>query len=246
MRLKNVRTLKSNLAMVCLACTLLSFPFLLTCSDRQESGETKKDISASAGFTFFDLGKDTRFTDHVRNNLKATLGNDAIEERNIIDLELNYRGFLKQYFPSLYALNQNLNSPPGERVDHNTFKLMYRYARRENAPFDYVELVFSNYTKNPLLFKINFKKDDAGIVDALEKKYGPPEMIDWQQENGRSLYWTESADFLIVSLVPDQFGNPKYQIVIYFVDNLNRLIDTEKKEKEKKEQERLKSGRTAF
>jgi hypothetical protein len=53
-------------------------------------------------------------------------------------------------------------------------------------------------------------------------------------------------DYLIVSLVPNQFGNHEYQIVIYFVKNLNQLIDTEIKEKEKKEEKRSQSGKTAF
>jgi hypothetical protein len=49
-----------------------------------------------------------------------------------------------------------------------------------------------------------------------------------------------------VSLVPDQFGNPEFHIIIYFVENLNQLIAAEKEEREKKEAQRAKSGKKAF
>jgi hypothetical protein len=218
----------------------------LSCDDGQKSPPTAPASDASAGFTFFNLGKNTRLSGRVREDLSEKLGRDAIAERNIIDLEINYRGFLSTYFPALNRLNQRLNFPPGERVDHNTVKLMYRYAQKENFPFDYVELVFSNYTKTPLLFRIHFRRDEAGIVNTLKNKYGPPRMIDWQEQNGQSMVWERDGDFLIVSLVPDQFGNPEYQISIYFVDNLTQLVETEKKEEEKREAQRARSGKKAF
>jgi hypothetical protein len=123
---------------------------------------------------------------------------------------------------------------------------MYRYALKKNVPFDYVELVFSNYTKIPLLFKINFQKDEAGIIKTLESKYGQPQVVDWKEENGKSMYWMKNADFLIASQVPDQFGHPKYQIVIYFVKNLEQLIATEKNKRQEKNLERIQSGEKAF
>ncbi|MGD8883127.1 MAG: hypothetical protein PVI82_14620, partial [Desulfobacterales bacterium] len=168
------------------------------------------------------------------------------EHRSIIDLDINFYGFLKKYFPSLYALNQNLNFPPGERIEHNTVKLMYRYARKENIPFDYVELVFSNYSQHPLLFRINFQKDEADIIETLKTKYGEPLLIDWKDKSGQSMYWEKNNDLLIVSLVPDQFGNPEYQIRIFFVENIRTLLAAERAEKEKAERQRAKSGKTAF
>ena len=71
-------------------------------------------------------------------------------------------------------------------------------------------------------------------------------MIDWKENNGQSMYWEKDADYLIASLVPDQFGQHEYQINIYYVDNLKQLIETERKEKEKKEQQRVKTGENAF
>jgi hypothetical protein len=232
---------------LCLILIIVLIPVLISCSDSQE----KDDATAPAAvmpesFTFFDLGVNSRLNNKVRKELGDKLGPDAIEYRSIMDLEINYKGFLKQYFPGLNELNQRLNFPPRERVEHNTVKLMYRYATKKNVPFDYVELVFSNYTKTPILFRINFRKDETGIIKTLESKYGQPQVVSWQEESGKSMYWMKNGDFFINSLVPDQFGNPTYQIVIYFVRNLEQLIAAEKEGRKEKSIERDQSGKKAF
>ena len=81
-------------------------------------------------------------------------------------------------------------------------------------------------------------------LKTLESKYGQPQVVRWKEENGSSMYWMKNGDFLIISLVPDQFGNPTYQIVIYFVKNLEQLIATEKDERKEKALERTQSGET--
>ncbi len=210
--------------------SLLSFSILISCGDNRESAETIPATVNPESFTFFELGTNTKLTEHVRKDLGKKIGRDAIERRSTLDLDTNYEGFIKKHLPKINELNRKLNFPPGERVEHNTVKLMYRYAQRENAPFDYVELVFSEYTKTPLLFKINFQKDETGIVETLKTKYGPPQVIDWKEENGKSMVWRKNMDLLLVSLVPDQFGHHGYQIVIYFVQNLKQLIEIEKNE----------------
>jgi hypothetical protein len=226
--------------------SLLSFSILISCGDNRESAETIPATVNPESFTFFELGTNTKLTEHVRKDLGKKIGRDAIERRSTLDLDTNYEGFIKKHLPKINELNRKLNFPPGERVEHNTVKLMYRYAQRENAPFDYVELVFSEYTKTPLLFKINFQKDETGIVETLKTKYGPPQVIDWKEENGKSMVWRKNMDLLLVSLVPDQFGHHGYQIVIYFVQNLKQLIEIEKNELKKIEEQRAKSGKTAF
>jgi hypothetical protein len=218
----------------------------ISCGDNRESAETAPATLKSESFTFFELGTNTKLTEQIRKDLGEKLGRDAIERRSILDLDTNYSGFITKYLPDINELNQKINYPPGERVEHNIVKLMYRYARRKNTPFDYVALVFSEYTKTPLLFKINFKIDETGIVDTLKSKYGPPQIIDWKEENGKSMVWRKNKDVLLVSLVPDQFGRHGYQIVIYYVQNLNQLIDIEINEAKKGEQQRAKSGKTAF
>ena len=226
--------------------SIVLISILVSCSDRQENAESGPAEANKESFTFFDLGINTPLTKRVRQELGNKLGRDAIEQKSIMDLAINYKGFLNKYFPSLNELNQRLNFPPGERVEHNTVKLMYRYASKKNVPFDYVELVFSNYTKIPLVFKINFKEDEAGIIKTLESRYGQPQVVSWKEENGNSMVWMKNADFLIASQVPDQFGHPKYQIVIYFVKNLEQLIATEKNKRQEKTLERIQSGEKAF
>ena len=222
-------------------------PIFLSCSDNQQQGDlTTPAAVMPESFTFFDLGINSRLNKMTRKELSNKLGRDAIEHRSIMDLEINYNGFLKTYFPDLNELNLHLNFPPGERVEHNTVKLMYRYAVKKNVPFDYVELVFSNYTKAPILFKINYRDDDAGITSTLASKYGQPQTVVWKQEDGQSKYWIKNSDVLIVSQAPDQFGNPRYQIVIYFIKNLKLLIAAEKKERQEKSLNRTQTGKTAF
>ena len=246
MKFENLRKGPFKAAILWVALMVWLLPGLWSCSDKKEPAEKAALPAATESFTFFDIGRTTKFSDQIRDELEAKLGRDAIERRDTLDLEINYQGFLKKYFPALDALNHQLNFPPRERVEHNTVKLMYRYAQKQNVPFDYVALIFSDYTKTPIRFKIHFQKDEANIIDTLKKKYGNPNIIDWKENNGQSMYWKKEDDFLIVSLVPDQFGHHEYQINIYYVDNLKQLIETERKEKEEKERQRVKTGKTAF
>ena len=224
----------------------LSYLLIFACGDKKEPATNQSDQRPSESFTFFDLGKSSRFSESVRKNLYRQLGNDAISKQNPLNLEINYYGFLQEHFPALQALNVQLNPSTARRIEHNILKLMYRYARKKNLPFEYVELNFSNYTQLPLLFKINFKEDEANIIQTLKSKYGEPQLIDWKNKNGQSMYWQKHDDVLIVSLVPDQFGNPEYQIRIFFVENIRALLEKEETEKEKKELRRAKSGIKAF
>jgi hypothetical protein len=218
----------------------------ISCGDNRESVETEPATVKSETFTFFELGTNTKLTEQIREDLGKRLGRDAIEGRGILDLETNYAGFISKYLPKINELNQKLNFPSGERVEHNIFKLMYRYARKKNTPFDYVALIFSEYTRTPLLFEVNFKIDETGIVETLKTKYGLPEIIEWKEENGKTMVWRKNLDVLLVSMVPDQFGRHGYQIVIYFVQNLQELIDIERDEAKREEQQRATSGKTAF
>ena len=242
----NMRNLLPKTTRLGMVIIIACLPVFLSCGDDPDSADKPALPASPESFTFFDLGKATRLTDRVRSDLSGRLGRDAIEGRSILDLEINYNGFIKKYFPELAALNQQLNFPPGERVEHNTVKLMYRYAQKKDVPFELVELIFSGYTQTPILFKITFKTDEANTIPTLEKKYGQPEEIYWNEEGGKSMFWKKTGDILIVSRIPDRFGKIEYQIVIYFVDNLKQLIDTERKEKEEKERQRAKTGKNAF
>jgi hypothetical protein len=218
----------------------------MSCGDKQETELPRPASEQSDSFTFFDIGKNTIISGEVREDLNKILGDDSIEPKNIIDLEINYKGFLKKYFTDIDKLNKKLNSPIGERVEHHTVKLMYRYMQNKNVSFDYVEIIYSEYTRRPVLIKVHFKKDGLKTLETLKQKYGTPEVINWGGESSKSLYWKKSNDLLILSFVPDQFGNPECQINIYFKNALEKLLKDEQKEKEKTRRERTQSGKTAF
>ena len=50
----------------------------------------------------------------------------------------------------------------------------------------------------------------------------------------------------ILNFMPNRFGGYDHQIVIYYIENLQRLIETERKEKEARELQRAKTGQKAF
>ncbi|MFZ0611552.1 MAG: hypothetical protein WAM73_04885 [Desulfobacterales bacterium] len=217
---------------------------LLSCSTDERPPDESK--GQTEGITFFDVGDKTVFSDALRERLSKNLGPDAIEYRGTIDLEFNEKGFLQRHFPGLDRLNQRLNTPAGERVEHNTVKLVFRYAARENLPFSYVELVFSSATGQPLFIQIRSRKDLADIIQTLEAKYGPPQTIDQPAVAGRHFFWTDRGDVLLVSIVPTWRGDEESRLVIYYVDNLEKLIAAEEKERREKEEERRRAGEKIF
>lgn len=186
-------------------------------------------------FTFFDLGPNTRFNSSVRSALSNHLGSDAITYRSQIDLSVNSPEFLHSFFPELDALNLQLNYPPRERIEHNTVKLMYRYALKVDVPFKYVEMVFSGYSQRPLYFSITVSHDGANIIDTLYQKYGPPEEIHNLKSPIKVSFWRKNNDLLLVSVKSDRYGNPEYHIMIYYVNSLQELLSIEKEEARQRE-----------
>ena len=124
------------------------------------------------GFTFFDIGADSIYNKSMRDRLDDKLGTSVVETRGLIDLTIKYQKFFEKSFPQLYRLHLQLNDTSGARVEHNIIKLTFRYAQRQNSPFYYVELIFSEYTRNPVFFRIKTKKEGADIVDTIKTKYG--------------------------------------------------------------------------
>jgi hypothetical protein len=203
-------------------------------------------LKSQEGFTFFELGVDSELTNNIRDELRAKLGSDAVEKWTTLDLGVNYKGFIQNHFKTLDQLNQRLNFPPGERVEHNIIKLRYRYAQRKKVPFKYVELIFSNYTKKPLLFKVASKKEGAFIVDSIRSKHGEPKTINREREEGRSLYWEKNKSFLIISILKDRYGDPEYHTVIYFVPNIEAMLSKEEQVARQREEAIKQKGKTAF
>ncbi len=209
-------------------------------------GPSQPGPAGEDGFTFFDIGRGTLYSEAVRDGLADKLGNDAFEPRSILNLETYYPGFLKKHLLQLAELNGKLNDPPGERVDHAVVKLMYRYARKKNVPFDTIEVVFDDDSRKPILIRTRFKTDDAGTLDTLREKYGKPEEIPWDVEDGRSLVWRKDKDLLVASLVPNQFGRIEYRVDIYFTENLAAMVAAEQSRKAQNARRKSQKAKDVF
>jgi len=219
----------------------------LSCSPENDSPDVDSIPQLPASFSFFDVDVNTPLSRELRKRLGDILGDAAISNQNIMDLSLNLEpDFLESYFPRLDQLNRLLNSPPGERVEHNTTKITYRYAVKKNLPFTYVELLFSKYTRMPLIIRVLFKTDTLNIQTSLEEKYGSPMEIPWKQENGRSLFWKKNDDFLFYCFVPNQFGIPEYRVTIYFTHRIASLLEMEGKIKKQDRNSTVEPGKAIF
>ena len=214
------------------------------CSD--EDAHTPPQPKVIGGFSFFDLGADSHYSGAVRRRLGEKLGSDAISQQNVIDLTLHSGAFFKKHFPQLFNLNRELNLPEGQRIEHNTTKLMYRYARLKETPFKDVMLYFSNDTGKPLFFKISAGPDAAAIVETVKKKYGPFQRFKWQDGDGSTIFWKEGKDFFIVSSTKDRLGNPEYLFCIYFVNNLEGMLAMDKAKKLREQEKIREAGESAF
>jgi hypothetical protein len=231
-------------SLVCIAAILIPASLPLGCSRDEPSPQNKP--SGTQGFTFFDLGANSQYSDSIRRDLRQKLGSDAISQKNTMDLSIHYQGFLEEHFPALAELNQRLNWPPRQRVEHDTTKLTYRYARKQNTPFTYVELFFSDDTRKPLFFRITAGPEGAPIADTILKKYGPPQEFEWGQKEGRTLFWKEGRDVFVVSSFRNSRNDLEYLLCIYFVDNLEEMLRAEEASSLVKEDRIRRAGKSAF
>ena len=204
------------------------------------------DTPPPEGFAFFDVGETTPYSEALRERLKKSLGPVAVENRNIIDLEVNWKGFLKNFFPELHQLNLRLNTPLGERVEHNTVKLMFRYARNNDLPFDFIELVFSKPSGRPLYIHIYSLKDITDVFKTIEDKFGEPKRIDLPEETGRSIYWVDKKNILLTTIAPVRRGGQLYRLMIYFSENIESMVSMEEKDRLEREKGRRRAGEKAF
>ena len=226
--------------------TFLLTVWVLACGDSQGPVEPRGGSRQPDTFTFLEVGKHSVLSKTLRQQLADKLGDAAVEHRSILDLEISYKGFLKAYFPKLEDLNRQLNSPLGERVEHATVKLMYRYPQKMGTEFKYVHFVFSEHTLTPLVIRIDLKTGAEQIIETLQQKYGPPQSLQSPETNAQTLYWEKMGDYLILATVPDQFGTPRYQIVIYFSKALEELRQTELADDARKKTEPPPSEKSAF
>jgi len=200
----------------------------------------------STGFTFFDIGSQTLFSEGLRKSIEDKLGSGVAETRGTIDLRPQDGAFLETHFSEIFGLHQALNDPGGARIEHDITRLTHRYALKKNTPFYYVELVFSNDSKKPLYFRIKAKKEGAGIIDEIKAKYGAPRKIESATGAGATLFWKNGPELLLVSQMKDRFDQPEFHLMIYFTDALHTLVSTEREMRKQREEIREKSVRRAF
>lgn len=240
-----VQQLKGRFSLLACIATMLIFASLPPGCSRDEPRPQSKP-SETQGFTFFDLSADSQYSHSIRQDLRQKLGSDAISQKNTMDLSIHGPGFLEEHFPALAELNQRLNWPPRRRVEHDTTKLVYRYARKQNTPFTYVELFFSDDTRKPLFFRINAGPEGAAIMDTILKKYGPPREFEWAQGEGRTLFWEEGRDVFVVSSFRNEREELEYLLCIYFMDNLEEMLKAEEARRLAEEERIRKTGKSAF
>jgi len=223
--------------LICL--TALSLLCVSACSER----DIGNPGPVTDGFTFFNIGKNTMLDKKIERELKARLGHCVTERWRSIDLSMNYKGFLLQYFPKLHELNQKLKNELVLKTEDNPLRLTYRHTRKKNTRFAFVELTFSNHSGKPLLFRIKPKNESPDILDAMKEKYGEPHIIDWDEKvaygkKGRSFYWKKNKDIFMISVSPDRYGNPEYHIFICYSGNIGEEHELrEKRNGEKKNRE---------
>ena len=233
------------IAGIFLSILLLSSTYVLFREEIPNSGDGK-DLNPEDAFTFFGVGPNTKINKSLRDELRNTLGSDAIETRTTINLEILYPGFIQEYFQHIHQLHKKLNENPRQRTEHNSIKIMFRYIPERIRPFNYVELLFSNYSQKPLYGKIRAKNDGIGILELLKTRHGQPEKIDWGSPEQWSFFWKSHGDILIFSNKPDKFGNPEYFITTYYVSNIEDLIEKQEQEERVEEEEAKKQLKRAF
>lgn len=229
---------------VLLGLLWLILTVVVACSS-EEQIEPPQKVSPE-GFTFFDIHQNTIYSEALRDRLAETLSSDAVEYRSVINLEIVQKGFLQEHFPRIAELNRRLNHPAGERVEHPTIKLMYRWAARKNLPFSYVELLFSQDTRKPLYVKIESTLDISDIVDALSEKYGSPTVLDLQQGRGEIRYWENNRNVFLAAILSRRNERPLYRMMIYYADNLDEFISAQEKKRRQMREKREREGRSAF
>lgn len=241
--------LSNNKKILYTAIILLALLSILFIIDEIDNNSHKKPEDVKTlypeSFTFFDLGANAELSDEIIKTLSGELGSYAVEKMTTLDLIIRDRVFFNKNFPKLFGLNYKLNDETGARIEHNITNIVFRYPQKENTPFDNVKIVFSNYSKKPLLFSITSRKKEADIADTLKEKYGEPVLINWDDGKSKSTFWEKNSDYLVFSRISER-GGFKYSIMIYFVNNMENFLKTEEKEVKKSEEERKRAGKTAF
>lgn len=207
-----------------LACLLL----LAACGSETDTSAPGSARNQAESFTFFKIGKNSLVSGSTRGELENTLGHAAVERRAIVNLTINHETFLQKNYPTLDRMNRDLNSDIGLKVMHPVTRLMYRYARQKGLPYDLVEILFAEKSKQPVLIRIHFKAENPDTLKTLTEKYGPSRKFEWGRENARSQVWQKEGDYLLYSVIPRRGNKVEYRIAIYYTAAIEALTQPEK------------------
>lgn len=213
--------------------------------DIQIAAPADKTLPAG-GFTFFDVDRATVLNPALRRSLSNLLGSDAIAHATPIDLTVVNRQFFQNHLPILASLNQRLNPAMGGRREHDTTRLTYHRAARNNMPFRYIELVFSNRTGLPLFFVINPTADFADSITTLTAKYGSPRVVQTENIATPVRIWEQDGDILVATTFPRRSGRLSQELRIYFVNSLKQLVESEDHALRQQDNTTRKAGERAF
>jgi hypothetical protein len=59
-------------------------------------------------------------------------------------------------------------------------------------------------------------------------------------------FWEKGGDALVVSRLVDRLGRPEYDVMFYYVPNMETLLEAEAAERAQRESKLRKAGETAF
>ena len=213
--------------------------------DLQVAAPAGTDAPAG-GFSFFNVDRTTVLTHDLRETLAETLGSDAIARSTTIDLTVVSREFLRDHLPEIAVLQRGFNPPLGERREHETTRLTYRWAERHQMPFRHIELLFSNRTGRPLYFVIQPTEAFSDSVATLTAKYGPPRKIAVDSLAEPARIWEQDGDILVATTIVRRNGRLSQELHMYFVDNLTRLLESEIESRRRERQDTRDAGERAF
>ncbi|MGD9330014.1 MAG: hypothetical protein PVJ53_01815 [Desulfobacterales bacterium] len=202
--------------------------------------------TAEPSFTFFELDRGTILTRDLRKSLSEKLGSDAIAHSTPLDLTVFERAFMQAHLPVLDELNQQLNPRAGERKEHDTTRLTYHRATKQNLPFRFIELFFSNRTGLPLYFVINPTSDFEDTIATLTSKYGPPRMVPTEHADDSVRLWEREGDILAAITFRRRNGRLVQELRMVFVENLQQLIESEKQALRQQNRSTRQAGQSAF
>jgi hypothetical protein len=107
-------------------------------------------------------------------------------------------------------------------------------------------MIFSGYSHTPAILRVRTRQTGLDLAETLTRKYGPAQTLEWTSKSGRTLWWQEKSGMLFLSEATDRSGILIYEISIYYVDTIEKLLLAEEEELRQKQTERRRKGETAL